>query len=130
MTQSDELDKIPWTRYTAGLGLVGSFLPSLKPWGILCSSRMYSSWVSTRWTSTGYPWCCTNSGWWRMKSIRISVVKLNKVYLNWIHLLIIMKTPLIYHLKQTSWQSMHKWRSFTTSKFTPKVSGQKFFWVH
>ena len=40
-------------------------------------------------------------------------------------LLIIIKTLFFYHLKQTSWQSMHKW-SFRTSKFTPKVSGLKF----
>ena len=32
-----------------------------------------------------------------------------------------MKTPLLYHLKQTSWQSMHKWRNFMISKFTLKV---------
>ena len=35
---------------------------------------------------------------------------------------------LLYHLKQTSWQSMHKW-SFRTSKFTLMLSGLKFFWV-
>ena len=27
-----------------------------------------------------------------------------------------MKTPLLYHLKPTWWQSIHKWRSFRTSK--------------
>ena len=41
-----------------------------------------------------------------------------------------MKTFLLYHLKQTSYHSMHKWRSFRTSNLTPKVSGMKFFEVH
>ena len=41
-----------------------------------------------------------------------------------------MKTFLLYHLKQTSYHSMHKWRSFKTSKLTPKVSWLKFFEVH
>ena len=41
-----------------------------------------------------------------------------------------MKTFLLYYLKQTSYHSMHKWRIFRTSKFTPKVSGLKFFEVH
>ena len=31
------------------------------------------------------------------------------------YLLRIFKTSLLRHLKQTSWQSMHKWRSFSTS---------------
>ena len=34
------------------------------------------------------------------------------------------------HLKQTSWQSMHKWRSFRTSKFNLMLPGLKFFQVH
>ena len=53
----------------------------------------------------------------------------NKNKIQKIHLLIIMKTPLLYHLKQTSWQSMDKWRSFRTSKFTLMLglSGLKFF---
>ena len=37
------------------------------------------------------------------------------------------KTSLLYHLKETSWQSMYKWRSFRTSKFNFKLSGLKFF---
>ena len=41
--------------------------------------------------------------------------------------LIIMKSSLIYHLKQISRQSMHKWKTFRTCKFTPKVSGLKYF---
>ena len=41
-----------------------------------------------------------------------------------------MKIFLLYHLKQISYHSMHKWKSFKTSKFTPKVSGLKFFEVH
>ena len=36
-------------------------------------------------------------------------------------------TLLLYHLKQASWQSMHKWRIFRTSKFTPKETRQNFF---
>ena len=41
-----------------------------------------------------------------------------------------MKTFLIYHVKQTSYHCMHNWRSFRTSKLTPKVSGLKYFKVH
>ena len=41
-----------------------------------------------------------------------------------IYLLEIIKTPLLYHLKQIWWQSIHK-RSFSTSKFS-KISGLKF----
>ena len=33
---------------------------------------------------------------------------------------------MFYHLKHILWQSMHDWRSFRTSKFTPKVSGLNF----
>ena len=43
-----------------------------------------------------------------------------------IYFLRIMKTPLLYHLNQTSWQSMHKWRSYRTSNFTLMQSGLKF----
>ena len=39
----------------------------------------------------------------------------------------IVKNLLLYHLKPTCWQSMHKWKSFRTSKFTLKLSGLKFF---
>ena len=42
----------------------------------------------------------------------------------------IIKTLLLYHFKQISWQSMHKWRSFRTSKFTLMISGLNFFKVH
>ena len=62
------------------------------------------------------------------KRTKIQFLKKIKWYSK-IYLLRIIKTLLLYHLKQTSWQSMHKW-SFRTSKFTPKVSGLKFFWVH
>ena len=43
-----------------------------------------------------------------------------------IHLLIIMKTSFLYHLKQTSWQSMHKWRSFTTPSSLLRYQGWNF----
>ena len=38
----------------------------------------------------------------------------------------IIKITLLYHLKQTSWQSMNKW-SFRTSKFTLMPSGLNFY---
>ena len=46
------------------------------------------------------------------------------------HPLIIIKTLLIYHLKQTSRKFMHTWRSFRTSKFTLMLSGLKFIQVY
>ena len=50
----------------------------------------------------------------------------NKKWISKITLLWIMKTPLLHYLKQISWQSMHKWKRFRTSKFTHKDQGWNF----
>ena len=53
---------------------------------------------------------------------------LEKIKLNSkIYPLGINKILLLYHLKQTSWQSMHKWKSFRTSNFTLMPIRAEFF---
>ena len=118
-TKIQFLEKIKWNSKIYPLGMMKTpLLYHLKPtwwqsmhkWRSFRTSKCYQGWNFSKYTRA------IRSNFWKK-------IKWNSK----IYPLGIMKTPLLYHLKQTSWQSMHKWNSFRTCKFTPKVSGLKYF---
>ena len=74
--------------------------------GLQSSLLRYQGWNFLNFTNT------LRSNFWKKLNSKIYPLGINKILL-------------LYHLKQTSWQSMHKWRSFRTSKFTfmPRYQG-------
>ena len=82
-----------------------SFKANFKIIHALQSSLLrYQGWIFSKTTNT------LRSNFWKKIKLKI-------------YPLAIIKTLLLYHLKQTSWQSFHKWRSFRTWKFNIMVPG-------
>ena len=82
--------------------------------GLQSSLLRYQGWNSSKSTNT------LRSNFWKKIKWNLKIYPLG-----------INKNLLIYHLKQTSWQSMNKWRSFRTSQSSLLcLSGLNFFQVH